>query len=93
MSATGSRTITSLLAEPTLSALQATADRRTVPLKSGSWNSTCAVPSAAILTMPENKASVASTGGLPCTDMPPAEPSPPERSLPRSARMPSIRRP
>src|SRR5262249_48334950 len=42
-------------------------------------------------TRPENSASVASTGGLPCTDISP--PSPPDRSLPRSARMPSIRRP
>ncbi len=41
--------------------------------------------------MPENSASVASTGGLPSIDTPPA--SPPERSRPRSARMPSIRRP
>ncbi len=29
---------------------------RTVPLKSGSWNSTLAVPSAPTLTMPENRA-------------------------------------
>ena len=89
--ATGSRTITSLEAEPTLPALHATAVRRTVPLKSGSWNSTLAVPSAPTWTMPENRASVASTGGLPCIAISP--PSPPERSLPRSARMPSIRRP
>ena len=89
--ATGSRTITSLEPDPTLSALHATAVRRTCPLKSGSWNSTLAVPSAPTCTMPENSASVSSTGGLPCMARPP--PSPPERSLPRSARMPSIRRP
>ena len=91
VTATGSRTIVSLEAAPTLPALQATAVRRTVPLKSGSWNSALAVPSGPTWTMPENKASVASTGGLPCTDISP--PSPPERSLPRSARMPSISRP
>ena len=90
---TGSRTITSLLAEPSLSAVHATALSRTVPLKSGIWNSTLAVPSAPTLTMPENSASVASTGGLPFMAMPLSLPSPPERSVPRSARMPSMRRP
>ena len=50
---TGSRTITSSEAWPTLVLLQATAITRMVPLKAGMSKSTEAVPSSATLTMPE----------------------------------------
>ena len=45
VSTTGSRTVTSPMARPTLSLLQATAITRTVPAKAGMSNATSAVPS------------------------------------------------
>ena len=53
VSTTGSRTITSDVARPSLVALQATAMTRAVPAKSGISKLTSAVPSAPTVTMPE----------------------------------------
>ena len=53
VSTTGSRTVTSPTALPTLSLLQATAITRTVPAKAGMSNSTSAVPSRLTVTSPE----------------------------------------
>ena len=53
VSTTGSRTITSPEAWPTLSFDQATAITRTVPAKAGMSNCTSAVPSDRTFTMPE----------------------------------------
>ena len=53
VSTTGSRTITSPEARPTLSLLQATAITRTVPANAGISNVTSAVPSGLTVTMPE----------------------------------------
>ena len=50
---TGSRTITSSEAWPTLSLLQATAITRTVPAKAGMSKLVSAVPSGPTVTMPE----------------------------------------
>ena len=53
VSTTGSRTVTSPEAWPTLSFDQATAITRTVPANAGMSNRTSAVPSDFTLTMPE----------------------------------------
>ncbi len=53
VSTTGSRTVTSPLARPTLSLLQATAITRTVPANAGMSKATSAVPSGLTVTMPE----------------------------------------
>ena len=50
---TGSRTITSSVACPTLSLLQATAITLTVPAKAGMSKLVSAVPSGPTVTMPE----------------------------------------
>ena len=52
VSTTGSRTVTSPEARPTLSLLQATAMTRTVPAKAGMSNATSACPERTS-TMPE----------------------------------------
>ena len=88
VSTTGSRTITSVVARPSLVAVQATAITRAVPANSGMSNSICALPSAATVTIPEYSASGFCVGGEPCSSAP-AE-SPPVRSWPRVPCMPSI---
>ena len=50
---TGSRTMTSPEAWPTLSSVHATAITRTVPAKAGMSKVTSAVPSGPTVTMPE----------------------------------------
>ena len=62
---TGSRTITSDVAWPTASLVQATAMTRTVPLNCGMSKSIVALPSASSFTGPEKKATSFSVGGLP----------------------------
>jgi hypothetical protein len=53
VSTTGSLMTTSVLARPSLVAVQATAITRAVPANSGMSNETSALPSAATVTMPE----------------------------------------
>jgi hypothetical protein len=53
VSTTGSRTVTSPDARPSLSRDHATAITRTVPANSGMSNATSALPSAPTRTMPE----------------------------------------
>ena len=53
VSTTGSRTVTSTVARPSLVALQAIAMTRAVPANSGMSKLISAVPSAATVTMPE----------------------------------------
>lgn len=72
VSTTGSRTVTSPDARPTLSRLQATAMTRTVPAKAGISNVTSACPERTS-TIPEYSASGACDGGLPFNS-PPASP-------------------
>ena len=88
-STTGSRTITSALALPTRSFVQATAITRTVPLKAGMSKATLAVPSGADL----DDAGVARERLLRRRDALErlAASSPPERMAPRVPCMPSMR--
>ena len=86
VSTTGSRTITSPEARPTLSLLQATAMTRTVPAKAGISNATSAWPERTS-TMPEYNASGACDGGLPLSSAPA---SPPVLICPRVPCMPSM---
>ena len=53
VSTTGSRTVTSMVARPSLVAVHATAITRAVPANSGMSKLISAVPSAPTVTMPE----------------------------------------
>ena len=88
VSTTGSRTVTSVVARPSLVAVHATAITRAVPANSGMSKLISAVPSAPTVTMPEYSASGFCVGGLPCSSAP-AE-SPPVLIWPRVPCMPSI---
>jgi len=88
VSTTGSRTVTSVVARPTLVAVQATAMIRAVPANSGMSKPISALPSGPTVTMPEYSASGFCVGGLPCSSA--AAPSPPVRIWPRVPCMPSM---
>ena len=88
---TGSRTMTSAEALPTLPAAHATAITLTVPLKAGISNVASALPSGPTFRIPENFATISCAGGAD-SPMPPP-PSPPVRNWPRVADRLSIREP
>ena len=63
VSTTGSRTVTSVVARPSLVELHATAITRAVPANSGMSKLISAVPSGPTVTMPEYSASGFCVGG------------------------------